>query len=214
MIDDIINELRWALTAGPTPGPWTVDLGKRESMTLRAGNNAISQMSGYGQGQRLITAKYIAEASPDNIAALISEIDRLRAENSALKVTSPDDARAFAQQLLVHGDESSHWSAVPLPPPSDGDYDGREFSHVAMREYGRACVRAARQWIKTTDRLPAEGESVLLHVQWALECNLNPGPLVVGYCKRRPEPEWWTDDCFGIDGTVTHWQPLPEPPQE
>lgn len=211
MIDDIINELRWALTAGPTPGPWTVDLGKHESMTLRAGNNAIAEMFGYGQGQRLITAKYIAEASPDNIAALISEIDRLRAENAALKVTSPDDARAFAQQLLVHGDESSHWSAVPLPPPSDGDYDGREFSHVAMREYGRACVRAARQWIKTTDRLPTEKQMYNVvrenkYGRWTESAYFDPtcgsGAWLL--------PTGVDDPIFDI----THWQPLPEPPQE
>ena len=51
------------------PGPWAVNKGKQESLTIRAGQQAIAVISGYGVGRRLADAHLIA-AAPELLEAL------------------------------------------------------------------------------------------------------------------------------------------------
>lgn len=65
-------------------------------------------------------------------------------------------------------------------------------------------------WISVNDRLPEEGEEVLVVLKsdrvfyYIAELTINA-----------PYPFWWSQDrgLFTLD-EITHWMPLPEPPEE
>ena len=64
------------------------------------------------------------------------------------------------------------------------------------------------RWIPVTERLPEEGESVLVFGYWhekfqPLMCYLSP----------HRKGEWFTTVAGQQVYTVTHWMPLPEPPK-
>lgn len=70
-------------------------------------------------------------------------------------------------------------------------------------------LQDATKWIPVTERLPQEGEDVLVigywHEKWQiLMCYLSP---------HRKE-EWYTSDAGQQIYSVTHWMPLPQPPKE
>lgn len=65
------------------------------------------------------------------------------------------------------------------------------------------------RWIPVTERLPEEGEDVLVFGYWhekfqPLMCYLSP----------HRKGEWFTTVAGQQVYTVTHWMPLPEPPKE
>ena len=65
-----------------------------------------------------------------------------------------------------------------------------------------------QKWIPVTERLPKEGESVLVFGYWhekfqPLMCYLSP----------HRKGEWFTTVAGQQVYDVTHWMPLPEPPK-
>lgn len=67
----------------------------------------------------------------------------------------------------------------------------------------------AQQWIPVTERLPDEGEDVFVfgywHEKWQpLKCHYSP----------HFKGQWFTSVSGQQVYAVTHWMPLPEPPQE
>ena len=62
-----------------------------------------------------------------------------------------------------------------------------------------------QEWISVKERLPeSEKESVLIALRW--------GGVDIGWC----EDGRWRSEFVNEyeDGEVTHWMPLPEPPEE
>ena len=65
-----------------------------------------------------------------------------------------------------------------------------------------------QEWISVKDRLPEEGETVLVFGYWhekfqPLMCYLSP----------HRKGEWFTTVAGQQVYTVTHWMPLPQPPK-
>jgi hypothetical protein len=97
MTDDIIKRLREAIAAGPTPGPWVTWADTNLIIRLHSGADRaedlrvceVSTNTRHDEGRK--NRDYIAAASPENVGALLDEIERLRAENEALAA----DARRY-----------------------------------------------------------------------------------------------------------------------
>ena len=112
MIDDDIRVLRDALADGPTPGPWVDDMESyRSASDVTIYSEARGELDyvvniGYC-GNKMedgayiafdasaINARYIAAASPDRIARMLDEIERLRMCADELKevTAAADDPR-------------------------------------------------------------------------------------------------------------------------
>lgn len=77
------------------------------------------------------------------------------------------------------------------------------------------CFPAAQQWISVKERLPKDGEEVLVFGQY-----LNDIPKVLGVRSRyKGDQEWkytWegSDEWVYTQDDVTHWMPLPDAPKE
>ena len=73
------------------------------------------------------------------------------------------------------------------------------------------------EWISVKNRLPEQGEDVLMAF-WCEENEYNN--MAVGFLVGTDEhmTMWaaYTDEAFytDCDATPTHWMPLPEPPEE
>lgn len=84
--------------------------------------------------------------------------------------------------------------------------EGKGKNHAALR---------GTQWISVKERLPDEGEEVLIFGQY-----LNDIPKVLGVRSRyKGDQDWkytWEgpDEWVYRENDVTHWMPLPEPPME
>jgi hypothetical protein len=69
------------------------------------------------------------------------------------------------------------------------------------------------EWISTKERLPADGVEVLVYATWRV--------MSVGKRGRPPDPDgnpirdytWITDGGWAYSSDITHWQPLPAPPE-
>ena len=66
-------------------------------------------------------------------------------------------------------------------------------------------VWASSNWISVKDRLPEKNGRYLVYE--------NGEVYSAEYEKNRPDSEW-TDDYEGYFMKVSHWMPLPEPPEE
>jgi len=90
MSDDIIKRLRGAIAAGPTPGPWCV-YPETDGTEICAVDDAPGLpiraiIASPVRGANWISnGRYIAAASPDNIAALLDRLDAAERENERLR---------------------------------------------------------------------------------------------------------------------------------
>ena len=89
-----------------------------------------------------------------------------------------------------------------LNPTHREHYDSLEEVNEACRMGMEALER--QRWIPVSERLPNDGEFVLTYKNGQFE--------VQEYEKRRNG--WISGDWFWSLCTVTHWMPLPEPPEE
>lgn len=65
------------------------------------------------------------------------------------------------------------------------------------------------KWIKCSDRLPAENKAVLAIGRWRMgACEWVERYLLAWYTS-----EGWAADQGLVNGQVTHWMPLPNPPE-
>lgn len=64
------------------------------------------------------------------------------------------------------------------------------------------------RWIPVTERLPKEGEFVLVHGN--LYPNKHDGGVIA--VSKRMDWNYWQG--FGRERNITHWMPLPQPPKE
>jgi len=83
-------------------------------------------------------------------------------------------------------------------------HDATEQAYKNGYEKGKA---DALKWISVKERLPKEGEEVLVFGYWhekfqPLMCYLSP----------HRKGEWFTTVAGQQVYTVTHWMPLPDPP--
>ena len=65
------------------------------------------------------------------------------------------------------------------------------------------------QWIPVTERLPENWTSVIVHRK-------DGGIFIWEYFNTSPTDECWIDDSMNVYSfyDVTHWMPLPQPPEE
>ena len=91
-------------------------------------------------------------------------------------------------------------------------YTYDECHQIRLTDSQWALLRNQPRWIPVEERLPEERVKVLT-------CGDDPveGPFIlIGH--REPAsifgPEHWHLPCFSEFGPVTHWQPLPSPPDE
>ena len=75
---------------------------------------------------------------------------------------------------------------------------------LAKAEQELAQVKAERSWISVKDRLPDDGEAVLTFKNGITEVQV--------YEKR--QNGWIRGNWFWSMATVSHWMPLPDPPEE
>ena len=76
--------------------------------------------------------------------------------------------------------------------------------------YREACdyKAALPRWIPVTERLPKEGEFVLVYGDFYP--NKHDGGVIA--VSKRMDWNYWQG--FGRERNITHWMPLPEPPKE
>lgn len=67
-----------------------------------------------------------------------------------------------------------------------------------------AHVAPVPKWISVKERLPEEGEDVLVYL----------GEGIFEICWTLKDGFWETRDSYLDTDAVTHWMPLPEPPKE
>lgn len=83
-----------------------------------------------------------------------------------------------------------------------------ECGKVAYCPEGRFRIIPEPQWIPVTERLPEEGEFVLVYGD--LYPNKHDGGVIA--VSKRMDWNYWQG--FGRERNITHWMPLPEPPKE
>lgn len=77
-----------------------------------------------------------------------------------------------------------------------------------MNEANIALYGALPKWIPVTERLPKEGEFVLVYGD--LYANKHDGGVIA--VSKRMDWNYWQG--FGRERDITHWMPLPQPPKE
>lgn len=98
------------------------------------------------------------------------------------------------------------------PPPYEQGYE---------RGYNKGFADGQPKWISVKDRLPELPGAYLVFFhrdgkpvhddEWSWRRNVTEHEgFWTEVCQR-----WWSGRCWaGYEETVTHWMPLPEPPQE
>ena len=71
------------------------------------------------------------------------------------------------------------------------------------RKRAAACFKRVPRWISVEERLPEDDDHYLV---WAHDNGAAEVALYYG------DGEWLTDDLENITRVITHWMPLPEPP--
>lgn len=97
----------------------------------------------------------------------------------------------------------------------------QNISVITMQERTRARLEeqisqfesCVPRWISVEERLPKAGKAVLILARWGNAGMIIPG--WVGHFKTREGETGWVSPHDSLDGkTITHWMPLPEPPEE
>ena len=121
------QELRYALSQNPTPGPWEgrtggLDCGLATDCAIHTWERCIAQITDNPLNQRDMA--YIAAAHPEAIRALLAERDALR-----------DALKQYASPENWEQDEHG-WSRLWLEPDSTSrrSYDGRELAQAALAQ--------------------------------------------------------------------------------
>lgn len=79
---------------------------------------------------------------------------------------------------------------------------------VFVEKDGETVIEFVPRWIPVTERLPKEGEFVLVHGN--LYPNKHDGGVIA--VSKRMDWNYWQG--FGRERNITHWMPLPQPPKE
>lgn len=107
------------------------------------------------------------------------------------------DASDAIQELMNDLEQSRHYEEF--------------WQHEAEEALGKYQVAIAKkpQWIPVTERLPEHLTSVIIHRK-------DGGIFIWEYFDTSPTDECWIDDSMNVYSfyDVTHWMPLPEPPEE
>jgi len=88
------------------------------------------------------------------------------------------------------------------------------YDHIKFA-WGMWQARAAQsEWISVEDRLPGMDEFVLVFRNWDGKLSQCVDRLELHHDCEKPEGEQdWYDFLYSDIYEVTHWQPLPEPPE-
>ena len=113
---------------------------------------------------------------------------------------------------LIDADKLDKTIARMIDVPGDGDYYvGYEGALCTVRDLiaDMSTVPAYGQWIRVEDEKPDTGQYVLVnHKDGVMQCAQY---LISGYDDREL---WVLDHYYKEQGEITHWMPLPEPPEE
>ena len=93
-------------------------------------------------------------------------------------------------------------------------YSASMFSKIKARINAAPTIEAKPQWIPVTDKLPEDGEMVAAIVNGNPRKNIK---LIGAYqMATYYHGEGWVVELFPewTEADVTHWMPLPEPPED
>lgn len=82
------------------------------------------------------------------------------------------------------------------------DIDALEFALTALRSMSETTKPG---WISVKERLPKDFDQALAYD--------GDKHYPIGICHKGESGIWHSDMAYGM-GTITHWMPLPEPPEE
>ena len=96
-------------------------------------------------------------------------------------------------------------------PPHQDSIDALDMAIAALREQGNCCKNGNSSWISVEDRLPERDERVLCRYTFG-EDGLMYFYQVLDYYATDPQPHF-QHTLGDTRMRVTHWMPLPEPPE-
>lgn len=99
-----------------------------------------------------------------------------------------------------------HTRSMAASPDADDiwkkDIAALEFAITALRSMSETTKPG---WISVKERLPKDFDQALVYD--GDKC------YPIGICHKGESGIWYSDMAYGM-GTITHWMPLPEPPEE
>lgn len=99
-----------------------------------------------------------------------------------------------------------HTRSMAASPDADDiwkeDIDALEFALTALRSMSETTKPG---WISVKERLPKDFDQALVYD--------GDKYYPIGICHKGESGIWHSDMAYGM-GTITHWMPLPEPPEE
>lgn len=99
-----------------------------------------------------------------------------------------------------------HTRSMAASPDADEiwkeDSDALEFALTALRSMPETTKPG---WISVKERLPKDFDQALVYD--------GDKHYPIGICHKGESGIWHSDMAYGM-GTITHWMPLPEPPEE
>lgn len=100
----------------------------------------------------------------------------------------------------------AHVCSMAASPDADDiwkeDIDALEFAITALRSMQETTKPG---WISVKERLPKDFDQALVYD--------GDKHYPIGICHKGESGIWHSDMAYGM-GTITHWMPLPEPPEE
>ena len=105
-------------------------------------------------------------------------------------------------------------------PTASGDFDEYASHDVpnVLRNMKAAEVQPVNQWISVKDRLPEKDGNYLCYLECGAVCEATFDSTIASEGEEFPFGEWvavYNSDTLGFTyDAITHWMPLPEPPQD